>query len=359
MADSNGDDKGRKTDSNGDDKGRKRGAEQDVPTGVVFRLLIPTIKMGPIIGNKGANIKAIRDESGARVKITNSAMRLEERVAIISSRDNPPDNAPTAAENALFRLYPLAMMPDADDRDGGSHVVSLIVPASQAGVVIGKAGKTIRELRDSSGAVIKVNEHTGVYALSGDRVLQITGSEEKIGTAVKEVAALLRNRPPKEPLQALENTAGPTNAVTVVSYDAITGPQAPQVYAAAGLPPWSYPTAPLHLGLPAGLPPITGIPGMVLTGVMDGKGKRRRLSGSSNSPGVELAVKVEMRIDRSSIGAVLGRGGNTIANIRAISAAGIKIHNTDTGDRLIEISGNQTQVSAAQSLIQACILSGK
>ncbi|CAI5992951.1 unnamed protein product [Closterium sp. NIES-65] len=332
-------------DSDSLDRGKKRSAEDTSGPGVVFRLLIPAIKMGPIIGNKGANIKSIRDDSGARIKITNSAVRLEERVAIVSSRD-PPGTVPTCAETAFFRLYPFALTPHKDT--GDEVVLSMLVPDSQAGVVLGKGGASIKEMREASGAHIRMDPYRGAYALPHDRLLQITGSEEQVERAVKELANKLREHTPKESLQELEGTAGPTRQIPMVAYDAIT--QLPTAMVAAHpstahMPSWTLP--------------------QVVVPVHDPYAKRRRTQdeppvvpiGASQD---EAKVRAEVRISSGSIGAVLGHGGHTIKNIRNISGAIVRVAKLkagDTSDRLIEIQGTQAQVSAAQQLIQACLVS--
>ncbi|CAI7894927.1 unnamed protein product [Closterium sp. NIES-54] len=274
------------------DRGKKRSAEDISGPGVVFRLLIPAIKMGPIIGNKGANIKSIRDDSGARIKITNSAVRLEERVAIVSSRD-PPGTVPTCAETAFFRLYPFALTPHKDT--GDEVVLSMLVPDSQAGVVLGKGGASIKEMREASGAHIRMDPYRGAYALPHDRLLQM-----------------------------------PTAMLSHPS--------------TAHMPSWTLP--------------------QVVVPVHDPYAKRRR---TQDEPPVvpigathdEAKVRAEVRIGSGSIGAVLGHGGHTIKNIRNISGAIVRVAKLkagDTSDRLIEIQGTQAQVSAAQQLIQACLV---
>ncbi|CAI5988090.1 unnamed protein product, partial [Closterium sp. NIES-64] len=56
-------------------------------------------------------------------------------------------------------------------------------------------------------------------------------------------------------------------------------------------------------------------------------------------------ARIELRLLGQAIGSVLGKGGNTIKNIRQMSGANIKIQPPEAGntDRIVEISGNPTQ----------------
>jgi poly(rC)-binding protein 2/3/4 len=70
---------------------------------------------------------------------------------------------------------------------------------------------------------------------------------------------------------------------------------------------------------------------------------------------------VEVTIPNKSVGSILGRGGSNISQIREISGAKVKLHESKPGgtDRVVEISGTPEQTHAAQSLLQAFAMSGQ
>ena len=70
---------------------------------------------------------------------------------------------------------------------------------------------------------------------------------------------------------------------------------------------------------------------------------------------------VEVTIPNSAVGSILGRGGSNISQIRQISGAKVKLHDSKPGasDRVVEISGTPEQTHAAQSLLQAFAMSGQ
>lgn len=315
-----------------DEESPSRKRNMDEPAGVVFRLLVPNHKIGQIIGKEGANIKQLREETGARIKIS-SGQSAEDRIILLSSKDSS-ESVPTSAEKALFALYPKAMETNFEGEREGKRdqypVVKLLVPASQAGPVLGKSGANIKQLRESSGANIKLLDHAPSSALQTDRVLQVSGTEKQIEDAIQGIAVILREHPPKESIYDFDNFAR-GGAQTQPAY-----------FGGAGFTPgWPYAPA-----------------------VVEDPFKKRR-SGDSMPAVVPLVgqpqLKAEMRLASAAVGAIIGRGGTTIKNIRQLSGANIKVDKVEGADneRLVEITGNQSQVAAAQSLIQACMSSVK
>jgi heterogeneous nuclear ribonucleoprotein K len=65
----------------------------------------------------------------------------------------------------------------------------MLVHQSQVGGIIGKAGYKIKEIRDASGANIKVFQTCAPQ--STERVVSVTGSADQIVSAVREVFKIL------------------------------------------------------------------------------------------------------------------------------------------------------------------------
>ena len=81
----------------------KRAKGQDV----IFRIVVPSRQIGKVIGKEGCRIQRIREETKATIKIADAITRHEERVIIISSKDN--DDKVTDAENALQQIANLIL----------------------------------------------------------------------------------------------------------------------------------------------------------------------------------------------------------------------------------------------------------
>ena len=109
---------------------------------LIVRLLMQGKEVGSIIGKKGDNIKAIREQSGARITISDGS--TPERIVTIHS----------FAENAnkAFSMICHKFEDDLKQTCNANSIppitLRLIVPASQCGSIIGKGGSKIKEIRE-------------------------------------------------------------------------------------------------------------------------------------------------------------------------------------------------------------------
>lgn len=174
---------------------------------VIFRIVVPSRQIGKVIGKAGHRIQKIREETKATIKIADAIARHEERVIILSSKDNE-ENIASDAENALQKIANLILTED----DAGSeaakagHVaantIRLLIAGSQAGSLIGKSGQNIEKLRSSSGATITILAPNQLplcaSAHESDRVVQISGDVSAVLKAVAEIGYQLRENPPRQ-----------------------------------------------------------------------------------------------------------------------------------------------------------------
>lgn len=54
---------------------------------VAFRLLCPADKVGSLIGKGGAVVRALQNETGASIKVSDPTHETEERIVVISARE--------------------------------------------------------------------------------------------------------------------------------------------------------------------------------------------------------------------------------------------------------------------------------
>ncbi|KAJ8764791.1 hypothetical protein K2173_009196 [Erythroxylum novogranatense] len=82
--------------------------------------------------------------------------------------------------------------------------------------------------------------------------------------------------------------------------------------------------------------------------------------GSGSKSAVVTNTTVEIAVPENVIGSVYGENGGNLARLRQISGAKVIVHEPriGTSDRIIVISGTPDQTQAAQSLLQAFILTG-
>ncbi|CAI5512350.1 unnamed protein product [Closterium sp. Naga37s-1] len=216
---------------------------------LVFRLLVHESRAGGVIGKQGSKIKQMRESTGARIRMCSVPPTIpsEERLLVISS---PPSSSsdPSPAETALFAMFPAALLPQDGPHpnqnrqqqqqqradESSRSVLNLLVPASQSGALIGKGGRVIKDIRESSGAFVRITDGpASPFALPADRLVQVTATAPKLEAALKAIASVLKANPPQEPLEEME-TAGSVAAArsTITPYAAAAAAAAAQQAAA-------------------------------------------------------------------------------------------------------------------------------
>ncbi|XP_041104167.1 poly(rC)-binding protein 4-like isoform X4 [Polyodon spathula] len=113
---------------------------------LTIRLLMHGKEVGSIIGKKGETVKKMREESGARINISEGS--CPERIVTITG--------PTDAIFKAFSMIALKFEEDINASMTNSTVTSkppvtlrLVVPGSQCGSLIGKGGSKIKEIRET------------------------------------------------------------------------------------------------------------------------------------------------------------------------------------------------------------------
>jgi len=158
-----------------------------------MRCLVPSKTAGGIIGKGGCNIKDMRESFSAQIQIPDSD--APERVLQVRA-------SPESCGEILLRVLPTINESGSGRfRPGESSNMSvkLLVHQSQAGGVIGVKGYKIKELREKTGASIKVHQECAPN--STDRICVVSGSPDIISQCVVLIMELLVTTPPKGPVQ--------------------------------------------------------------------------------------------------------------------------------------------------------------
>ncbi|XP_018021636.1 poly(rC)-binding protein 3 isoform X2 [Hyalella azteca] len=161
-----------------------------------MRLLMQGKEVGSIIGKKGEIVKRFREESGAKINISDGS--CPERVVTVTGT--------TEAIFAAFKLICakfeefLGQMYQNNSSMGGSGqrppiTLRLIVPASQCGSLIGKSGSKIKEIREVTGASIQVASE--MLPNSTERAVTVSGTAEAITQCVYHICCVMLESPPK------------------------------------------------------------------------------------------------------------------------------------------------------------------
>ncbi|XP_062974626.1 poly(rC)-binding protein 3 isoform X8 [Lepidochelys kempii] len=298
---------------------------------LTIRLLMHGKEVGSIIGKKGETVKKMREESGARINISEG--NCPERIVTITG--------PTDAIFKAFAMIAYKFEEDIINSMSNSTATSkppvtlrLVVPASQCGSLIGKGGSKIKEIRESTGAQVQVAGD--MLPNSTERAVTISGTPDAIIQCVKQICVVMLESPPKgatipyrpKPASTPVIFAG-GQAYTIQGQYAIPHPDLTKLHQLAMQ---QTPFTPLGQTTPA-------FPG-----------------GLDASP---PASTHELTIPNDLIGCIIGRQGTKINEIRQMSGAQIKIANATEGssERQITITGTPANISLAQYLINARLTS--
>lgn len=159
------------------------------------RLLVPSKCAGSIIGKGGQNIQKLRTEFNANIRVPDCPG--PERVMTVQADE------PVVVANVLEHTIPVlteevvrsgnagSKNPGGADADGNMLEARLLIHQSIVGGIIGRAGFKIKEIRDASGANIKVYQTCAPQ--STDRCVAVQGGLQKIVLALKEVFEVINN----------------------------------------------------------------------------------------------------------------------------------------------------------------------
>jgi len=299
---------------------------------LTIRLLMQGKEVGSIIGKRGDNIKGIREESGARINISDGT--TPERIVTM-----------VGTIETLSKAFGMICQKFEDDLKQTCTTIPpitlrLVVPASQCGSIIGKGGAKIKEIRETTGASVQVASE--MLPTSTERAVTISGKLDSIESCFRQICQIMLESPPKGetiPYRP-KMMISPVNAPIVFANG-----QAYQVQGqfAIPLPPNDLnayaPLASLGPGVPVSAAPLmpNGLPATRAT----------------------LQTQREITIANDLIGCIIGRGGQKISEIRQASGANIKIADLDEGsqDRHVTISGTPEQIHLAEFLIHSRIAS--
>lgn len=376
----------------------------------VFRILCPGSKTGSVIGKQGSIIKGLRQETGARIKIADAVPGVDERVIIISASDRDRERGRdrernrereggrerdgvsrerdgdsvgreregrererdvrereggesrdrevlSPAQEALFRVHGRivdsenANGSDEEDDDGGPSLVTtrLLVPNNQIGCLLGKGGKIIEQMRDETGAQIRIlpKEQLPGCALPTDELVQIFGDLSVVKKALHAISTRLKENPPRERPGMAGSLHGGGLYPPVLGGDSFLPPG--NLLSAQGGP---------LLGLGPSLSGLGGGGGGVFPFNSQSMPVLPDSGGSHLGRHAPVDEELVFRIlcPNEKIGSVIGKGGSIIRTLREDTGARIKVADPIPGsdERVIIISANEhpdDNISPAQEAV--------
>ncbi|KAM9251964.1 tudor and KH domain-containing protein [Cariama cristata] len=134
-----------------------------------IEMRVPRAAMKSIIGRKGATIKKLRQETGARIDVE-AEDEGEEAALLISGSPSQVCQAKAAIHQIVTESAPVSEQ--------------LCVPQRAVGRIIGRGGETVRGICRSSGAKV-LCEREADASLAPVRVIQLSGTRKEVAAAKK------------------------------------------------------------------------------------------------------------------------------------------------------------------------------
>ncbi|CAL4916649.1 unnamed protein product [Urochloa decumbens] len=159
----------------------------------VFRMLIPSHKVGTIIGHKGERVRRLCEETKACIRIIGGHLGAAEQAVIVFGKEQPDEPLPPAMD-ALLRVYQQTINDDAlDVRSNSTIVTRILTPSEQAASLIGEQGAMISSIMQASQTNIHILDgDLPPVALEEDRVIEIWGFPSGVHKALELIASHLR-----------------------------------------------------------------------------------------------------------------------------------------------------------------------
>lgn len=374
--------------------------EEDETIIVTIRLLFKGNQVGTIIGRKGSKITQIREESACEIKVKGNDQDIERIVSVSGS--------PSGVTRALLKI---AEFVEADLNDGLTGrttkipvTLNMIVPTSQCGSIIGKSGYRIREIREKTGCNVKIAND--LLPNSTEKLITLYGEPRVIEGCVDAICLVMIEEAPRgkctpytpatygpSPVFGMEGMPRnqnftPNNYFNNGSIRSRNTNNNVQSYnhggpvsnghnggGQSGQGSWNQSNHqsghPVHMNHSQTFNP-TRHPGFQnIYGSPAGPGGlmhpsdpnfvfrdtsldhfKVKLGMTTNQDG-----SVEIRVDKDKIGAIMGRGGSRITEIRNRSTQDIKIHEQDENSQIrrITLNGSKDLIDRAILMLHVCV----
>jgi poly(rC)-binding protein 2/3/4 len=358
------------------DQRSKSYVQQDESSWLHVRAIISSAEAATVIGKGGENVSQIRALAGAKLTVSEYSRGAVERILTVSG----PVDAVAKAFGLIIRTLNQEPLDTPSTEKSKTYPLRLLIPHILIGSIIGKSGVRIREIQEQSGARLNASETT--LPLSTERSLVVLGVADAVHIATYYIGSTLveqlterfggpaasnyasrhggpqsvvpggmqivpyvpqqvggqmghadsyrrggppggPNQPPRQPApygQPYPHGPQPPHPQAQPHYNAGSprapyvgpGPPQPQPYGQhPGVP------QPHHSGAPQQQPPMAG-------------------AGMPGQP-----ITQQIFIPNDMVGAIIGKGGAKINEIRQLSGSVIKINEPqdNNNERLVMITG--------------------
>ncbi|KAJ0013077.1 hypothetical protein NQD34_017411 [Periophthalmus magnuspinnatus] len=324
---------------------------------------VPDKMVGFIIGKGGEQISRIQLESGCKIQIASDSGGMLDRPCTLTGS---PENIEQAKRLLNVIVEQCRYGPGFhNEMDGNSAIQQILIPANKVGLVIGKGGETIKQLQERTGVQMMMIQDDPMPT-GADKPLRITGDPLKVQVSAQhfDLNMFIRGSCTNknilshiscfplfavgiiigrngEMIKKIQNDAGVR--IQFKQDDGISPERVAQVM---GQPENCHHAVHLINELVQTAQERDGFGGMT--------GRRGRVD--CNVGGLGGLQEVTYAVPADKCGLVIGKGGETIKNIKEQSRAFVELQrnpppNTDPNMRIFSIRGTPQQLEKARQLI--------
>ncbi|BAT99434.1 hypothetical protein LR48_Vigan319s000100 [Vigna angularis] len=320
----------------------KRPVFKVLPGQIAFRLVCHASIVGGLIGSSGSIVSQLRRETACKIHCEDSTASAEDRVILVIGSLSPRKGLQLGdgevdvsnAQEAVVRVFERVWELEAEKGINSNRAVNgevfskLLAHTSQIGAVVGKGGKTITAIRNSSGAKIRVCPPPHCAA-KDEELVQITGGLLSVKKALIAVSHCLQDCPPLSKVSVSSSTA------TVSSSDRSS----------------SDPNAELFPHLNSLLTSMEGL------SVYERTTNSNETSGS-DSKGAEHKVVFRLLCSNNVAGSVIGKRGAIVRALESKTGASIIFTAplSESAERIVTISAVENLESCNSPAQDAVIL---
>uniref|UniRef100_A0A1I8PH66 K Homology domain-containing protein n=2 Tax=Stomoxys calcitrans TaxID=35570 RepID=A0A1I8PH66_STOCA len=165
-----------------------------------MKILVPAVASGAIIGKGGETIASLQKDTGARVKMSKSHdfyPGTTERVCLITGN---VDGILAVLDFVMDKIREkpdlTSKILDADTKQSQERdkQVKILVPNSTAGMIIGKGGAYIKQVKEESGSYVQISQKPKDISLQ-ERCITIIGDKENNKNACKMILSKIVEDP--------------------------------------------------------------------------------------------------------------------------------------------------------------------
>ncbi|PHH77720.1 hypothetical protein CDD80_282 [Ophiocordyceps camponoti-rufipedis] len=344
-------------------------AANDETIWIHIRAVISSPEAATIIGKGGENVSNIRKMSGAKCTVSDYQKGAVERILTVSGIVDAVAKA-SQAFGLIIRTLNNEPLNEKSTTASKTYPLRLLIPHILIGSIIGKGGARIKEIQDASGA--RLNASDSCLPMSSERSLVVMGVADAVHIATYYVGSTLLE-------QLNERFGGPAASAYATRSGAPVGsipggmqvvpyspqpagghfgrsdnygrhqdrrpnhqvPQAPygQQYGHGAAQPNA--TMPMHYGgqaaaygaSPHAQPHLAHHGGQQPHGGPQGQQMHTGMAGGP--------ITQQIYIPNDMVGAIIGKGGQKINEIRQLSGSVIKINEPqdNSNERLVTVTG--------------------